>query len=209
MLNERTKARNIVSVTLNPVYMKRNYKQKVDKPFLTDQSYRCQGQSTLVFGANWSPYPYRHSTKPREEKESGLMLTNQICSINRSTLTAVGRRADSPLPATEAMLLQTSLWSVSDHPAGFSSPWQSGPFPCTTNPNYVNRTESFKAKNPLTRTLTLFPVPLPTGGWHSQACRTAHSMISTSAVSWRSVRAESRRHRSWWQDHQMLRDMIR
>lgn len=52
---------------------------------------------------------------------------NQTCSINRSTLTAVGRRADSPLPATEAMLLQTSLWSVSDHPAGFSSPLQSGP----------------------------------------------------------------------------------
>lgn len=109
MLNERTKARNIVSVTLNPVYMNRNYKQNVDEPFLTDQLYRCQGQSTLVFEANWSPYPYRHSTKPREEKELGLMLTNQTCSINRSTLTAVGRRADSPLPATEAMLLQTSL----------------------------------------------------------------------------------------------------
>lgn len=44
------------------------------------------------------------------------------------------------------------------------------------------------------QTLTLFPVPLPTGGWHSQACLMAHSMISTRAVSWRSVRAKNRRH---------------
>lgn len=44
------------------------------------------------------------------------------------------------------------------------------------------------------QTLTLFPVPLPTGGWHSQACLTAHSMISTRAVSWRSVRARNRRN---------------
>lgn len=49
---------------------------------------------------------------------------------------------------------------------------------------------------------TLFPLPLPTGGWHSQACRMAHSMISTRAVSCRSVRAkkqnkkEHRRSRS-------------
>lgn len=35
--------------------------------------------------------------------------------------------------------------------------------------------------------LTLLPVPLPTGGWHSQAWRTAHSMISIRAVSCRSV----------------------
>lgn len=51
-------------------------------------------------------------------------------------------------------------------------------------------------------TLTLFAVPLPTGGWHSQACRMAHSMISTSAVSWRSVRATNHKHRKlltiWW-----------
>lgn len=37
--------------------------------------------------------------------------------------------------------------------------------------------------------LTLFPVPLPTGGWHSAACRTVHSMISIKAVSCLSVRA--------------------
>lgn len=41
-------------------------------------------------------------------------------------------------------------------------------------------------------TLTLFPVPLPTGGWHSQACRMAQSMISTRAVSWRSFRAKKK-----------------
>lgn len=37
--------------------------------------------------------------------------------------------------------------------------------------------------------LTLLPVPLPTGGWHSAACRTVHSMISIKAVSCLSVRA--------------------
>lgn len=37
--------------------------------------------------------------------------------------------------------------------------------------------------------LTLFPVPLPTGGWHSAAWRTVHSMISIKAVSCLSVRA--------------------
>jgi len=38
-------------------------------------------------------------------------------------------------------------------------------------------------------TLTLFPVPRPTGGWHSAAWRTVHSMISIKAVSCLSVKA--------------------
>lgn len=66
----------------------------------------------------------------------------------------------------------------------------------TKNPNHVNNMKSIilyvEYDN---HRLTLFPVPLPTGGWHSQACRMAHSMISTRAVSWRSVRAKNHRHR--------------
>lgn len=37
---------------------------------------------------------------------------------------------------------------------------------------------------------TLFPVPLPTGGWHSAACRIVQSIISISALSCLSVKAE-------------------
>lgn len=40
--------------------------------------------------------------------------------------------------------------------------------------------------------LTLFPVPLPTGGWHSEAWRMVQSMISISAVSCRSVKAKGK-----------------
>lgn len=41
---------------------------------------------------------------------------------------------------------------------------------------------------------TLFPVPLPTGGWHSAACRIVQSIISISALSCLSVRAEISRN---------------
>ena len=104
----------------------------------------------------------------------------------------------SPLPVAEAMQQQTSLWSVSDHRAVFSSPLQSGPFSCTKiKPCYhhkiIQETNLLFCVEHDKQALTLFPEPLPTGGWHSQACRMAQSMISTRAVSWRSVRAKNHR----------------
>lgn len=56
----------------------------------------------------------------------------------------------------------------------------------------INPSAAWKLKGKLftmCRPLTLLPVPLPTGGWHSAAWRTVHSMISIKAVSCLSVRA--------------------
>lgn len=97
-----------------------------------------------------------------------------------------------PLPVTKAKQQQTSLWPVCDHLAGFSYPLQSGPVSAHKNTSREQQ-QSFLKQNSRKKsnTRTLFPVPLPTGGWHSQAWRMAHSMISTRAVSWRSVKAKT------------------
>lgn len=59
---------------------------------------------------------------------------------------------------------------------------------CTGRPHYYSKIKMFLC-------LTLLPEPRPMGGWHSQVCLTAQSMISIRAVSWASVRAET--HKSW------------
>lgn len=96
-----------------------------------------------------------------------------------------------PLPATKATQQRTSLWPASDHPAVFSSPLQSGPVPCTKTPLRLVTAIFLEHHMQNKHRRTLFPVPLPIGGWHSQAWRMAHSMSSTRAVSWRSVKAKT------------------
>lgn len=61
-----------------------------------------------------------------------------------------------------------------------------------------------KSKRKVTKkTLTLLPVPLPTGGCASAACRIVHTINSISALSWRSDIATEIKNintaMKWWQ----------
>lgn len=83
------------------------------------------------------------STQYCEKKTELGSMNGHICSRLEQHLDIVQKL---PLPVTEAKQRQTSLWFVSDHLAGFSSPLQSGPVPCTKTPLILATANLLKAE---------------------------------------------------------------
>lgn len=84
MLNGNMKANRFTDTACNLQVAISRTNEEIDKPFLTGQLCRCQGQSILVFVANWSPYQYQRSTMTRKEKAVNLewLVIKPVIQVN-------------------------------------------------------------------------------------------------------------------------------